>query len=613
MRPLLLCAVVNCCAMVATARPRAAEAPPLTPADVPALLAKLSDPNSAVRAQALRELRRVEPFSATQAALPRVVQLAKQDTDVDVRCEALATLGGYGDAPTALSVLEASLNDTNASVAHAAANSIPSTVAAWPLLRVAAQHPDAAVRRRRRSADRLRTMPSGPEVFAALEVALTDRDRSVRMAAAQVASSVARGQASLALALMNAARSETDELTRGALLSALEASGGVSTQLVPTLTTLLSDSLDERTRYLAAKLLGQLASKPTVPALIKAIEQDPAPMVRGFAAEALGRIGPSAREGLPALMALVNDRKRLNYRSMAVLALGAIDTTHRADVSAALRAAVADVEEETQAAALEVLKTRGAPSASLAKVLRELKLTEGSRNAKVWAETLEVLKLGVPRYAAARELIQRLSDDDELARGVALLEALRAPVAEARWQPGLLRCLREANPLHRKYAAQVLGRLEPQAQSAVPELVRALLEPRQNGANKRDYALALVAIGGDAPQVLDALGTHLERGEPFRADASAEALSTLGEKGVPALLRGVRSKQPYACFAAARALMAVGPPAKSAVPALLDLLGDASRLTVHLTDGGGTSAEAVRGALQAIAPDDARVRAALSN
>lgn len=128
----------------------------------------------------------------------------------------------------------------------------------------------------------------------------------------------------------------------------------------------------------------------------------------------------------------------------------------------------------------------------------------------------------------------------------------------------------------------------------------------------RQYAEAMVAIGGASEPVLAALGEHLARGETFVADASANALALLGAPAVPTLTQAVRSPRPYTAFAAARALGALGPTAASAVPALLELAADRSRLTVQLTDGGGSSEEVVRAALKAIAPDDPKVKAALA-
>jgi len=181
---------------------------------------------------------------------------------------------------------------------------------------------------------------------------------------------------------------------------------------------------------------------------------------------------------------------------------------------------------------------------------------------------------------------------------------------EAKFVPGLTRALKDPDTLNRWYAAQALARVGPSARSTLQDLIAALNQ--KEDVNLQTYAAnALVSVGADDQLALRALRDHMLR-EGYNGYASANALAKAGKKGVPYLIEGLKSNVPYTIFAAAGAISEVGPDAIDAVPILIHLTEDQSKLTVAPPDSGQSSLGNVIKALKAIAPGDPRVKAALS-
>ncbi len=94
----------------------------------------------------------------------------------------------------------------------------------------------------------------------------------------------------------------TDETMREWVVSALESLDAPHEDDVPALTELVGSENGE-VAYWAVTLLGRLEEKAraAVPALTEALKQNPHPHNRQRSAWALGKIGPAAKEALPAL------------------------------------------------------------------------------------------------------------------------------------------------------------------------------------------------------------------------------------------------------------------------------------------------------------------------
>ncbi len=141
---------------------------------------------------------------------------------------------------------------------------------------------------------------------------------------------------------------------------------------------------------------------------------------------------------------------------------------------------------------------------------------------------------------------------------------------------------------HRARAADALGRLGPEAKAAIPFLIDALNDhPWTSGENSFFHipaALALWRIDRHSAAV-PALITCLNDQEPGRRMIAAEALKEIGadaRAAVTPLCHALQDEKDYVRRTAAQALGKIGD--ETAVPALLDALGERSRLRVHAAE-----------------------------
>jgi len=236
-----------------------------------------------------------------------------------------------------------------------------------------------------------------------------------------------------------------------------------------------------------------------------------------------------------------------------------------------------------------------------------------------WAIPLARVKYAASKYPVGDPAaVASLGGPDS---GVALvMNYLRCPVIPGDWKADAMSILRScvetcsergARPLaqslsSRDYrvrwiAADSLRDMGPRAGPAVPELICALTG--DDPTLCADSAKALGAIGRDASAAVPELRQATQANEnPSARIAAAEALwridQTLGDEAVTILVREVGNKRtdtaaPFYRRDAAHALGRIGPPAKSAVPALIEALSDNFRET----------RSAAAGALGRIGPD----------
>lgn len=141
--------------------------------------------------------------------------------------------------------------------------------------------------------------------------------------------------------------------------------------------------------------------------------------------------------------------------------------------------------------------------------------------------------------AEVRELIAKLKDKDSDTRRAAAKELAEVGPEAKPAVPDLIRALRDKDLFVRRYSAEALGNVGPEAKSAIPALSAALNDPKKEVAEA-----AIDALGKFGPESLAALTSALK-------DANKD----------PA----VRRK-------AAIALGKIGLRARSAVPAMTDIL-----------------------------------------
>lgn len=317
----------------------------------------------------------------------------------------------------------------------------------------------------------------------------------------------------------------------------------------------------EKARYWATVGLTELGVKaaPAVSALTGVLT-DNRPQVRMHAALALGEIGPQAHSAADGLIKALED-EQMSVRYAAAYALGRIG------------------KKESLAA----LETAAKSEDVMLKLLASVALAEITPdNRKVVEQAVDAIlsamqskEAGI-RLAAVRSMI-RLKAPSELVRPVMeqafgdLDPQVVADVMNALVAQGAAAVPRVINGLKseklRVPAVQVLTRIGPGAQAAVPALIEAMKS--DNEEFRRDVHLALAAIGPAAAPAVPALTAVL-------SDEKSEAV------------------QPSAAFALGR----IGPAAKGAVPVLRQKLAGAKPL-VKLASAW---------ALRKIAPQDNAIR-----
>ncbi len=410
---------------------------------------------------------------------------------------------------------------------------------------------------------------------------------------------------------------------------------------------------DEATRIEAIESLGTLGDVAAVPELEKHCQAD-SPVVRAYAARALGSIGPAAKGAAECLIVLLADPDD-SVRRQAIDALAAIRPGPKvalplfvklmqdSDPGVRMRVlqAVADAKADAVPAMVEALNN-DASAYWACIVLRDIGPDA------VGAVPALVEKLGDPRPEIRREATLALAAigspeavpkivpllDDELSRTPATYalgvlgeipenaeSTIRANIesddkllrtvslwALARVHPDDLELKREAltqlvarlkdeNPFVRTAAARALAALPPS-----PEIAGPIFEEALADADETTTHYMLDAIAAQGEQAVPRLIAALEY-ESLREQV-AYILGQIGPAAAPAtdaLAKLVADEDPNVSTEAAFALAKIGPGAKAGVPALVEAL----------KRGEGRQTHAAAFALGSIGPDAAAAEPAL--
>jgi HEAT repeat protein/S1-C subfamily serine protease len=239
--------------------------------DLPKIIEAMKDPRPDVRLQAILVIRHMgeEANDAVSGLKDRL-----KDDSPDVREEAAKTLGNLGPlATTAVSALgEALSRDKKHEVRQEVALAIGNILAV------------ATIR-----SDDPATPAAVASGAAALEAALSDPVRDVRLSALQALEKLGPG-AKMVLPKILRELKEKDREMRGQAVDTLGAIGPDAKEAAGTLAEIVVG--DKELRVRAGQALGKL-KKPAVPYLIKLLAI-PSPTVRRAGIEALGDIGPDA-------------------------------------------------------------------------------------------------------------------------------------------------------------------------------------------------------------------------------------------------------------------------------------------------------------------------------
>src|SRR5262249_19146795 len=136
----------------------------------------------------------------------------------------------------------------------------------------------------------------------------------------------------------------------------------------------------------------------------------------------------------------------------------------------------------------------------------------------------------------------------------------------------LVAILKDKDEVARRSAAQKLGELGQEGKSAAPALADALTKDK-DAFVRRFAAQSLGQIGKEvSTQAVPALAKAL-KSNSHKEDMTAaiEAMEKRGAAGVPPLKDALKSSEATVQYQAAKAIGQIGPDAKDAVKALIDL------------------------------------------
>ncbi|WP_406695840.1 HEAT repeat domain-containing protein [Singulisphaera sp. Ch08] len=413
------------------------------PAAVPALLARLDDPDRQNQVRALRALGFAGHTAKT--AVPRLIALL---SDPELRLDAVSALGGIGqEARAAIPTLVTGLKDPDADFRARTAESLGRI--GWE--RQAGQYSS-------------RTVARG--AVAPLAAALKDPAPKVRAAAARALADIG-DEAAIALPELVAQLRDPVADVRLAVLRAFPRLRQSHRPAVETVLGLLND-VDSRVRTATAALIDDddLGNDVVIARLIAAL-RDPDAGTRAEAAYKLART--NGREGI----ALEKNRVFYGYGTSEALA-------RSPTAGGALRTALADPDPRVRTAvayALPVLKREAIHSIPLLSA----RLKDPDRYVRI-AAAVALGKFGPDASSAVPALLDALNDDDgthvnDFSVSSKAAKALRAigPDSSARLIDRLFDLLGKPDERVRARAGAALQEIGSELN---PRLVRTLTDPK---------------------------------------------------------------------------------------------------------------------------------------
>jgi predicted Zn finger-like uncharacterized protein len=573
-----------------------------------ALIAGLKDPDPVVKQQAAEAL-----FALGPEARPAAPQLEAVlgDPDALVRLRATQALWSIGPAAKAqVPRLLKGLEDRDAKVR------VYSAMAVWtiahvkdgvPVLADALRNPDVLVRQmavkmlytvsKEARASQIAVAKAAGKVqivdaVPALTEALKDGDSDVRGIAAMTLNVLGKDARSALPALMQALKYKNDPIFRAEAAHAIGAVGqdlpadSTREAVLTALGTALADP-DNTVRVFAAQSLWVIERNAdrVVPTLLKVLLEDPDRDVRAKAAFALGVLEGKAKAAVPTLNAALKDTNPL-LRLAAATALGKIGTPARVCYPTLDQLAKEDKQPEVRKAASEAIKKIGPPTRTDVQTLLIPALKNPNPDYRAAAAVCLWMLFREARDAVL-PLSEALADTDEQVRSHAAfaLAAIGPDAEEA--VPALVRALQNQNDdLLRMRAAYALGEIGAKAKKAVLALRQALADKRPTvrlttaqalwtiEQQPQDVLAALTSLLEDqeleVPMLLSDVETLKEVGPKCTGDA--KLIDLLRKRTVPALVKASGAEDKSLQLEATAALGEIGVEGRVAVPRMLELL-----------------------------------------
>jgi HEAT repeat protein len=292
---------------------------------------------------------------------------------------------------------------------------------------------------------------------------------------------------------------------------------------------------DPRFRWNAVQTLAGL---PVLPQVQKQLKDHPKPHVRAAMAQAIGRQYSNGRGAAPALTAALKD-PAFEVRFAAAEALVWVDD-REGEVAAAgvpvLCEALASDQEHTRLQAGRLL-TRIGPGARAALPLLKDLLADKAATTRVEAALTMVAIDPKQSRAAVPALIEGLGGKEYASarRTAAALAAIGPPAKAA--VPELVKLFDHKDPMTRLNAAEAAARIDPaQTDRAVGVILAVLKDPKNKADMLRESgAEALRRIGPGAKAAVPALLEMLQDDGPFHAEVAVTAVALDPVAGKPAV------------------------------------------------------------------------------
>jgi HEAT repeat protein len=365
----------------------------------PDLLAALSDDHPSVRKAAIKGILGFELKYADARALPKLLELAEKDPEVQVRAEAVRALGALSHRNLVPSLVRIFPNEKNESIRDEilAVFEREGDRRAVPVLLslLKEQHPPPLV------FDALKRI-ADPQSSAAILPLLDHPSGAIRSRAIQVMGEI--GDAAAVKKLLPALGDKDPGIVREAI-SAVAAIGAA--EAVPLLLR-LCDHRDAKIRRSAIRSLATyrnpevISVRVALPIVLAHLRKD-TDDIRVEAARVLGLM--QVKRALPELQAAAGERNTLPVR---LAALGAIGLLSEAKAIPFLTAALSDKDPDVRTEAAKGLGQYGRAAASAGGAIRDAFPKETDLDAKKFL----LRAMGLVRDAAAVPLLTKVGSQD---------------------------------------------------------------------------------------------------------------------------------------------------------------------------------------------------------
>lgn len=335
----------------------------------------------------------------------------------------------------------------------------------------------------------------------------------------------------------------------------------------PLLQAALKESEDSA--YWASVAVAEIgpAAAGTVPELTAVLEKTEDPDTRAKALLALAKIGPKAKSAVPAIEKVLSNNPDAAPALYGAYALGEIGAPTAASTLEEL--AASDDQAVAMVSSWALAKTHPKDAARRDRAIEKMLHGLSSENPLVRttaAKGLTDLKPAAEKVTA--HLIEAIQDPDpEVAANVADALATLGPAIV----PAAAKLLDD--PRLQPLLINVLGRLGPDAQDAVPKLTELL--PAADSRLKTKIHYALAGIGPPAAPAASAIAESLNSKEPAVRHSALFALRQLGPAAadaMPQLLALLESTDGMDQLATAWALARIAPAKEGLTPQVAQVL-----------------------------------------